>query len=402
METTPPGVWRPPGLTPHGRLADPPAGDVLVVVFLRGAADGLNIVVPFGDPAYYRLRPGLAIAPPDASNAPVSARALRLDDRFGFHPALAPLMPAWEAGHLAALHACGSPDESRSHFLAMELMERGLSTPAGPASGWLARLLTERLPSETAGLSGVAWGTSLPRSLAGAGSVSTLQDLSDVRLSASPAGTDPLRQVMGTMYADAEGPLGALGRESLKVVDRLERVSSLDLAEHAYPPTDFGRQLRQTAILLKLQVGLRVVSLDLGGWDTHFAQGGASGWMARLLGELAAGLAAFLADLGPASQGVSVVVMTEFGRRARENSSLGTDHGHGSVMLLLGHKVAGGRVHAAWPGLEDGQLVGPGDLAVTLDYRHVLAELCLRRLGRTSVTDIFPGFTPSPAGLFLD
>jgi uncharacterized protein (DUF1501 family) len=204
------------------------------------------------------------------------------------------------------------------------------------------------------------------------------------------------------LYAQASGPLGALGRDSLKVVDQLERVSSLELADHAYPPTDFGRQLRQTAILIRLQVGLRVVALDLGGWDTHFAQGGAGGWMARLLGELAAGLAAFLDDLGPASHSVSVVVMTEFGRRARENGSLGTDHGHGSVMLLLGHTLAGGRVHTAWPGLEDGQLVGPGDLAVTRDYRDVLAELCLRRLKRASIADLFPGFTPSPAGIYLD
>lgn len=389
-------------LAPPARLAQAPARDVVLVVFLRGAADGLNIVVPYGDPAYYRLRPNLAIAAPDDTTQPAAERALRLDDRFGLHPALAPLMPSWEAGHLAAVHACGSPDESRSHFQAMELMERGLSSPAGPASGWLARLLTERDVDQGPALRAVAWGTSLPRSLAGAGSVSTLQDLSDVRLSASPAAANPLRRLMGRMYADAAGPLGVLGRESLKVVDRLERVSSHDLAEHAYPPTDFGRHLQQTAILVKLQVGLRAVALDLGGWDTHFAQGGAGGWMARLLGELAAGLAAFQADLGPQAEGVSVVVMTEFGRRARENGSLGTDHGHGSVMLLLGHRLAGGRIHAAWPGLDDGQLVGPGDLAVTRDYRDVLAELCLRRLGRASVTDLFPGYTPSPAGVFLD
>jgi uncharacterized protein (DUF1501 family) len=158
--------------------------------------------------------------------------------------------------------------------------------------------------------------------------------------------------------------------------------------------------LRQTALLIRMQLGVQAVALDLGGWDTHFAQGAAAGWMARLLDELASGLAAFHADLGQAWDRTTLVVMTEFGRRARENGSLGTDHGHGSVMLLMGGHVAGGRVHAQWPGLDDSQLVGPGDLAVTTDFRDVLAELCQRRLGIPAVGEIFPGFSPTPRGLF--
>ena len=385
---------------PRWWVADPPIGDVLVVVFLRGAADGLNIVVPTGDPAYYRLRPSLAIAPPDAARVPRLERALALDAQFGLHPALAPLMPAWQAEQLAVVHACGSPDESRSHFRAMELMERGLAIEAGPASGWVARFLASRPSADASPLRALAWGSSLPRSLAGVGAVSTLRDLAEARLASAPSQGKDLRTIMGRLYSHAPGPLGAIGRETLQVVDRLEQATSDGHSALPYPETDFGRGLRQTALLIRMQLGVQAVALDLGGWDTHFAQGASAGWMARLLDELASGLGAFHADLGQAWDRTTLVVMTEFGRRARENGSLGTDHGHGSVMLLMGGHVAGGRVHAQWPGLDDSQLVGPGDLAVTTDFRDILAELCQRRLGVPAVGDIFPGFSPTPRGLF--
>ncbi len=376
-----------------------PAGDVLVVIFLRGAADALNMIVPHGEAAYHRLRPALGIPRPDDGRAAPAERALDLDGFFGLHPALAPLRTAWDNGHLAFIHACGAPDESRSHFRSMELMERGVDDDSGPASGWLARHLALSLPSPASPLRAVAWGDRPPRSLLGSIPVTTLQSIADAHLGSDGAPLQAFQAALSALYQPFDD-LGATGQEVLRLVGSLDRLrGNGNTPSDSYPQTDFGQALEQTARLIHAEVGLEVAALDLGGWDTHFAQGGSQGLMANLLVDLASGVASFYLDLGEAIQRVTLVTMSEFGRRAYENGSLGTDHGHGSCMHVLGGGIGGGKVYGRWPGLSEGQLFGPGDLAVTTDYRDVLAEICARRLGDVSVDRVFPEYQPSAVGL---
>ena len=388
------------------RLAFQPAaraarGDVLLVVFLRGAADALNVVVPHGEQAYYRLRPSLAIPRPDDRRAPAALRTIDLDGFFGLHPSLGPLLPAWRAGHFAIVHACGAPDESRSHFQAMELMERGLTSLHGPASGWIGRHLASLDTGNVSPLRAVGIGEQVQRSLRGVVPASALQSITDYHLGGDPQAAARLQATLASLYS-GDDDLSLLGRETLAV---LETLSALDAAgyrprpEAVYPESDFGMGLRQVAALIRADVGLEAAAIDLGGWDTHFGQGAGEGLMAGLLADLGQGLAAFHRDLADRIDDLTVVVMSEFGRRAAENASLGTDHGHGGAMLVLGGGVNGGKVHATWPGLEDGQLFGPGDLAVTIDYRDVLAEICRLRLHNPAVEAVFPDYTPVMRGV---
>jgi uncharacterized protein (DUF1501 family) len=377
-----------------------PRGDTLVVVFLRGAADALNIVVPHGEVAYYARRPTLGIPRPDDRRTAASLRALDLDGFFGLHPALKPLLPMWQSGHLAPIHACGAPDESRSHFRAMELMERGVGDERGPASGWIGRHLASTHTSNPSPLRAVGLGQMPQRSLSGAVPVSALRSIADFHLGGDARAVSQMQAALGSLYGGG-GPLSVVGQETLDILDTLQ---ALDPAGYTaargshYPESEFGLGLRQIAMLIKADVGLEVAAVDVGGWDTHFAQGGSEGLMAGLLADLATGLAAFHADLLDYASRLTIVVMSEFGRRAQENGSLGTDHGHGSLMLLMGGSVVGGRVHGQWPGLEPEQLIGPGDLAVSTDYRDVLAEVCQKRLNNPALSEVFPGYTPTLRG----
>ncbi len=374
--------------------------DVLVVIFLRGAADALNIIVPHGEQAYYATRPTLAVARPDDAKAPLLERALDLDGFFGLHPLLAPLMPIWEQGHLAPIHACGAPDESRSHFKAMELMERGVEDTHGPASGWINRHLTTLNTGNGSPLRAVGLGEAAQRSLQGAVPVSALRSISDFHLAGDRKVESLMQAGLSALYG-GDDPLGLLGQETLRILRTLETLSPDTYQPQTstmYPDSEFGSGLRQIAMLVKAQVGLEVAAIDLGGWDTHFAQGTNQGLMPNLLTELGAGLAALHDDLVDYHSRLSVVVMTEFGRRVKENASLGTDHGHGGFMLLMGGNVVGNTVHGTWPGLERDQLFGPGDLAVTTDYRDVLSEVCKIRLNNGSIAQIFPDFVPSKFG----
>ena len=388
------------------RLAFAPArsgvrGDVLVVVFLRGAADGLNMVVPHGEPTYYTNRPTLAIPRPDDRKAPGTRRAVDLEGFFGLHPAMASLLPAWQAGHLAVVHACGAPDDSRSHFKAMELMERGLADLRGPASGWINRHLATLDTGNPSPLRAIGFGEAAPRSLRGVIPVSALRSIAEFHLGGEPEIAGMLKGGLAGLYS-GDDLLAGIGRETLRILETVEQLDPQGYrpgaAQPAYPASDFGAALRQVAMLVRAEVGLEVAAIDLGGWDTHFAQGASDGQMAGLLADLAGGLSALHADLADSLSRLTVVVMTEFGRRVQENASLGTDHGHGSLMLLLGGNVEGGRVHGSWPGLSQGQLFGPGDLAVTTDYREVLAEVCRKRLNNPAADQIFPGFAPGRAG----
>lgn len=398
----PPGLPR--GWSPGTRLnfAPQPSGSrghTLVVVFLRGAADGLHMVVPHAEEAYHRLRPSLRLPRPDDLRTPQDRRVIDLDGLFGFHPALRPLLPAWEAGQLACVQACGAPDESRSHFKAMELIERGTSQESGPTTGWISRHLAARQESEPSPLRAVSLGEGIPRSLYGPIPAAALRSIADYHLGDSAAART-LAKALSALYSGAD----ALSLQGQKTLTILETLHKLDPARYTssgspYPETGFGRGLAQIALLIKANLGLETAAIDLMGWDTHFAQGVLEGQMPRLMEELAGGLAAFHSDLDHQLDHITLIVMTEFGRRAYENASLGTDHGHGGLMLLLGGAVDGGRVVTRWPGLEENALVGPGDLAVTIDYRDILTEVLVKCLKTPDLAQVFPDYQPGPVGV---
>jgi uncharacterized protein (DUF1501 family) len=408
-------------------------GDSLVVLFLRGGADGLNIVVPYGDDEYYKLRPSLALPGPNDRRADAKSRVVKLDDFFGLHPALASLGPLHEAGQLAAIHAIGSGDQSRSHFEAMEAMERGLAqVSSGTSSGWLARHLASTGTDGESPLRAVAFADTMPDSLRGATNATAMTSLADFRLAAAaPPPTGPggkifhrnkpahkdtsanentqerlsafevtLREMYGANvpYASPEyAGLQVGGKSSLEAMDAIRRLDPANYHPEPganYPQGEVGNGFRQAACLIKGEVGLEVACLDMGGWDTHVAQGGAIGWQALRLTELGQALAAFAKDLGPHMGRVTTVVMTEFGRRAQENSGLGTDHGRAGAWLLMGGNVVGGKAHADWPGLKRENLDDNGDLRVTTDYRDILAEILSRRLQNDKLAEVFLNYTP--------
>jgi uncharacterized protein (DUF1501 family) len=354
----------------------------LVVVFLRGGADGLNMVAPLQDDGYYKARPRIAIKPADA---------VKLDGFYGLNPILRPLENAWKDGALAIVHAAGSEDETRSHFEAQDLMEHG----GLAAGGWLGRFLRSRANNVSGALSAVAVGRSLPESLRGAPSATVMESFRDFALGGN---SRRLAGPLGSLYARSDSPLGPAARDTLAALDRIEK-----LRNTAYQPAHgaeyardgFSQGLLQIARLIKARVGLEAASVDLGGWDSHLTQ---SSIMDPRMTELAQGLAAFYQDLGRDMDTVSVVVMTEFGRRVGENSAFGTDHGRGSVMFALGGGVKGGRVLGRWPTLKDEVLEGPGDLPVTTNY--VLAPILQRHSPGANLGFVFPRHEFKPLPMF--
>lgn len=365
---------------------------ILVVVSLRGGADALNIVVPHGDADYRKARRALAIGAPSAS----PSSALDLDGFYGFHPALAPLVPLWKRGAVAVVHAVGWPGQSHSHFEAWEEIESGVVGGARPSSGWLARAL--RLADDGGPLPAVAFASTMPRLLAGCPGAVALSSLEDLRLGAR----EPVRfaRALAVLHEGTSG-VAVSGRRTLEALDVLERVRvRLSSRPSGFPPTPFGRQISMIQELVLSGVGLRAASAELGGWDTHIGQGGARGPMAETLAELAASLRALADGLGEALERVRIVVMSEFGRRVVENASGGTDHGQGGVMLVLGGGVKGGRVLGAWPGLTSSRLAEPGDLAITTDFRDLLSDALPPALRSDAV---FPGFVRQRRlGLFAE
>lgn len=351
----------------------------LVVVFLRGGADGLALVPPVGEDAYHRARPRLRLG---------TTTALRLDDRFALHPRLAALLPLYRDGALEIVHAVGSDDTTRSHFEAQDRIEHG----GNLAGGWIGRFLRARGPDDQAGVGAIAVGTAFPESLRGAPSASVVRSLEELAVS------EQLRALLPeitALYGTAPGALGGQMRDAARsAVAALERLASVRASSSRpangadYPADDFGRGLADIARLIRGRAGVSAATIDLAGWDSHFAQGTV---IEPLMHRLARGLAAFRQDLGPSMSSTTVVVMTEFGRRVAENASLGTDHGRGSVMFVLGEGAVGGRVRADWRGLEQDALEGPGDVPVTTDFRTVLAPL-LARHGATRLHDVFPGW----------
>lgn len=365
--------------------------DVLVVIFMRGGADGLNIVVPYADEDYHRARPSLALKSPNEGNP--GDRVHDLDGFFGFHPAMTPLIPLFEQKKLAVAHAVGSQDNTRSHFEAMLAMERGLARMGpGAQNGWLARYLAAT--EGDAPMRAVSFADVLPDSLRGGTNTMNLRDLSEFRLQGTPEFVDQIRKTYAASPSHDE--MAQAGKDTLKILDALDR---LDYKAYkpsggaAYPDTPLGAGLKQTAFLLKADVGVEIASLDHGVWDTHFAQGSSTGLQANLQGDLAKSLRAFADDIGTGLDRITLVTMTEFGRRVEENSTLGTDHGRGSCLFVLGNHVNGGKVHTKWPGLGKEQLEGPGDLRVTTDYRAILGEVLAKRLKFDRLEEVFPGFS---------
>ena len=361
----------------------------LVVVFLRGAADGLTLVAPIADDNYHKFRPRLAVKAKDA---------VRLDDTFGFHPNLRALEPAWKDGDLAIIHGAGGESDSRSHFEAQDLMEHG----GIAAGGWLARFLRARGPSQSP-LSAVALSATLPESLSGAPSAAALQSLEEFAISSKKDGKndDAFKRELRRLYDLERGPVKDAAVATFEALNRIESIDAKAKPLHGaeYDEKDyFGQGLRQVAQLIRADVGLDAASVDLHGWDTHFTQ--LSG-IEPLMLRLANGLAAFRRDLGARMATTTVVVMTEFGRRVAENSAFGTDHGRGGVSFVMGGGVKGGRVLGGWTSLKPEILDGPGDLPVTNNYRNILAPV-LTRHGATpeGLANIFPDFTLNPLGLY--
>jgi len=362
-------------------------GKVLVVVFQRGGMDGLNVVIPFKDRAYYTLRPSIAVAEPAAGEE----RAVDLDGYFGLHPALAPLKNIYDKGHLAIVHAAGSPDNTRSHFDAQDYMEIGTPGIKSTPDGWLNRYLSEKRLSDSP-FRGVAVSPQTPRMLTGAAPTLSLSSIEEFRLR-----NQSMAATLQKLYTQSTDPLFRQGGNSLfDAMARLRAIESkIPPSSATYPAGRFGNGLKQIARLIKADVGLEIAFTEIEGWDTHVNEGGTTGILANRLKEFGAGLAAFYQDLGDRLDDVVIVTMSEFGRTARENGNRGTDHGHANVMFVMGGRVRGGKVYGRWPGLAQEVLYEGRDLDLTTDYRTVCSEALARHLAQRDMARIFPGFRPA-------
>jgi uncharacterized protein (DUF1501 family) len=376
-------------------------GRVLVVVFMRGAVDGLNVVVPHGDADYYAARPGIAVARPGASAlrpAANEAASLDLDGHFGFHPRLAPLKTLFDARELAVVHAVGSPDNTRSHFDAQDYMESATPGVRSTPDGWLNRYLQLGHTAASTPFRGVAVAQRAPRSLQGAAPTLVLDDIASFHLGPR-GGPSPQAEAYSAeverMYASTrDALLAASAREMFQAIRELDRVEAgaAPPAGAEYPRGPLGKSLGEVATLIKAWVGLEIAFVEVGGWDHHVNEGSVDGQLARNLEPFASALAAFRKDLGARMEDVLLLTMSEFGRTVHENGNRGTDHGHGNVMLALGSGVRGGKVYGAWPGLRSSALFEGRDLAVTTDFRDVLSEALVRHLGCADPAPVFPGF----------
>lgn len=361
---------------------------VLVTVFQRGGVDGLNVVVPFAEKAYYNYRPTISVPAPSKDRT----SALDLDGFFGLHPSLQPLLPLYQSGELGIVHAAGSPHETRSHFEAQEYMESAAPGVKSTRDGWLNRYLHRSQHPEATAFRGVAMGPVLPRALKGSAPA--------LAMGGMLSGADELSEtetVYRTMYdQESNSLLSGTSREMFEAMKQLESLKAPSRAtgpEVRYPNGPFGRSLRDLARLIKADLGVEIAFVDIGGWDTHAAQGGVEGTLPGRLAQYAQAIAAFRRDLGDRMADVVILTMSEFGRTARENGNAGTDHGKGNVMFVLGGGVKGGKVYGEWPGLEREVLNEDRDLAMTTDFRDVFAEVLVSHMECENPNEVFPGFT---------
>jgi uncharacterized protein (DUF1501 family) len=365
---------------------------ILIAIFQRGAVDGLNMVVPFGERAYYANRPSIAIP-----RAGAEGGAIDLDGFFGFHPRMAGLAPYFKDGSLAVVHATGSHDDTRSHFDAQDYMESGTPGLKSTRDGWMNRYLHAKDHAErSTPFRAVALTQALPRTLQGTAPALAIGQLGQFGIRAGQD-TDMMSGSFASQYAQAaDALLGATGREAFDAVKMLKEANPAGYTPAngaEYPRTGFGEAMRQIAQIVKADLGLEVAFAELGNWDHHANEGASTGQIANRLDEFANGIAAFARDMGDRMADVVLVTMSEFGRTVKENGNRGTDHGHGNAMLILGGNVKGGKVYGKWPGLEREQLYEGRDLAITTDFRDVFAECVTGHLGARDISQIFPGFT---------
>lgn len=391
-----------PRLAFRTRQASSPPGDVLVCIFLRGGMDGLSAVVPHAEGAnYYDARPTQAVAEPGRG----VGSAIDLDGRFGLHPSLAALKEIYDEGQLAIVHATGSPDPTRSHFDAMQFMEYGTPGEKLIGTGWIGRHLQSAAWQNDSPFRAVGMGAMVPASLRGPVSPLSIRSIAEFHFKGREDELTRLRQSLAALYTVA-APGDMLSAQAGLVFDTVDTLQSLNALGYlpvngaVYPDDEFGMGLKQIAMLIKADVGLEVACVDVGDWDTHEQQGTQDGWLSGQLAGLAQGLSAFYADLQEWMGGISVVTMSEFGRRVAENGSGGTDHGHGNVMFLMGGGINGRQVFTDWPTLDPAAL-DEGDLAITTDYRDVLAEVVAQRLLNPALDQVFPRHTITPLGLVV-
>jgi uncharacterized protein (DUF1501 family) len=375
----------------------------LLAIFMRGAADGLNIIVPFGDPRYRELRPTIALTPPRGAvnsgvNGPFGG-VIDLDGKFGLNGALQPLKPLWDKGHLAIVEATGSPDPSRSHFDAQDYMESGTPGQAAP-NGWLNRALGAE--ENASPLRAVALAKQVPRTLRGDCEAIALGNAEQFRLTDQTTAAI----VQGMYAATPDSPLRRTGKDAFDAMKIIQSIGKEQEPNRMISPGEgsqygqggeLGRGLQQLARLIKADAGVEAAFAEVGGWDHH---GNENNELFGLLRQFSNAIGAFYQDMGDRMEDVVIVTMSEFGRTVQENGAAGTDHGHGSMMMAIGGAVQGGKVYGEWPGLEKEQLFEGRDLAVTTDFRAVLSELVRGHLGQTDLSAVFPGYAaPKPLGL---
>jgi uncharacterized protein (DUF1501 family) len=364
-------------------------GRRLVVIFQRGAADGLNVVVPYRERNYYDMRPGIAIP---------QNQVLDLDGFFGLHPSLAPFKPLYDQGHLAIVHAAGSPDMSRSHFDAQDFMESGTPGFKGTEDGWLNRALQEedlRHRQQHTAFRALALGSQVPRTLTGKVPAIALASVNSFAVGGHGPASSPAANAFQAMYGQSgDSIFQSTGEETFEAVKMLHDANPAQYKPAPgieYPNNEFGNNMKQIAQLLKSNLGVEAAFTDVGGWDTHQNQGGVNGQLADRLREFSSAIAAFWHDMGDEAGNITLVTMSEFGRTARQNGTGGTDHGHANAMFVLGGQVKGGKVYGRWPGLANDQLNQGRDLAVTTDFRQVLGEAVTQSIGARNLEFVFPG-----------
>jgi uncharacterized protein (DUF1501 family) len=369
----------------------------LIAIFQRGAVDGLNMVVPYGEREYYDLRPSLAIAKPQSGNAEA---AVDLDGFFGLHPSLGSFKSLWDAKRLAIVDAVGSPDNTRSHFDAQDYMESATPGVKSTRDGWLNRYLQSKPDTNGTPFRAVSMTQNLPRVLQGRAGALAISNLADFTIRAGQYSQSVQGGFEGIYDKSVRDVLGGTGRETFEAVNYLKKVNPSQYRPEngaQYPRSAYGNALLQIAQLIKAGVGLEVAFTDVEGWDTHVNQGNARGQLAFRLADFSAGIAALVADLGKHMDDVVILTMSEFGRTARENGNRGTDHGHANSMFVIGNGVRGGKVYGEWPGLKTDKLYEGRDLALTTDFRDVFGEVAHRHLGNTNLQAVFPGYSMSPA-----
>ncbi|HEY0545142.1 MAG TPA: DUF1501 domain-containing protein, partial [Pyrinomonadaceae bacterium] len=366
---------------------------VLITIFQRGAVDGLNMVVPFGETEYYAARPSIAVPRPNAADG-----ALDLDGFFGLHPRLGGLKPLWDARQLAIVHASGSPDGTRSHFDAQDYMESATPGVKSTRDGWLNRYLQSNADAKASPFRAVAMTQNLPRTLQGRAPAVAISNLADFTIQAG-ASSASLQGGFESIYAQGVNDvLQGTGKETFEAVNYLKKINPSQFKPEngaQYPRNQFGNALLQISQLIKAGVGLEVAFTDTPGlnWDTHFNQGNSRGQLANLLQQFGAGISALVTDLGQHMDDVVILTMSEFGRTVRENGTRGTDHGHANAMFVIGNSVRGGRVYGEWPGLGSDKLYEGRDLALTTDFRDVFGEIAQKHLGSAKLDKVFPGYT---------